>query len=114
MKNARTFGLTKIDLINATNASVSLKTAPKSFTASGFAVGTDINKDTGKDREVGYVVNAETGEVYGTISATAIATIEAILDALDADEISLPIETKVTIKQSAKGRDFLTLTVATK
>lgn len=98
------------DMINAKTSSVQLKSAPERFTCTALAVTDDIDKETGEMREVGYVV-AENGTVYGTISATALSSIEAIIDAVENDEISLPCEIGVSLRKSNAGREFITLSV---
>lgn len=107
---AKSVGMSAKDLINAKTSSVQLKSAPEKFTCRGLAVTTDTDKSTGEVREVGYVV-AEDGTVYGTISATAISSIDAIIDAVDDEAFELPVEIGVSIRKSNAGRDFITLSV---
>jgi hypothetical protein len=98
------------DMINAKTSSVQLKSAPERFNCTALAVTEDLDKETGEMREVGYVV-AENGTVYGTISATALSSIEAIIDAVEGDDISLPCEIGVSLRKSNAGREFITLSV---
>lgn len=98
------------DMINAKTSSVPLKSAPKRFNCTALAVTEELDKETGEIREVGYVV-AENGTVYGTISATALSSIEAIIDAVADDDISLPCEIGVSLRKSNAGREFITLSV---
>lgn len=107
---AKSVGMTAKDLINAKTSSVQLKAAPEKFTCRGLAVTTDVDKSTGETREVGYAVS-EDGTVYGTISATAISSIDAIIDAVDGEAFDLPVEIGVSIRKSNAGRDFITLSV---
>lgn len=103
-------GMSAKDLINAKTSSVQLKSAPERFTCTGLCISTDIDKETGEARDVGYVV-ADNGTVYGTISATALASIEAILDGINNDEISLPCELGVSLRKSNANREFITLSI---
>lgn len=103
-------GMTAKDLINAKTSSVQLKSAPERFTCTGLCISKDIDKETGETRDVGYIV-ADNGTVYGTISATALASIEAILEGINNDEISLPVEVGVALRKSNAGREFITLSI---
>lgn len=97
-------------IINAKSSSVQLKAAPPRFQAVGFAIATDTDKETGEVREVGYIV-AEDGTVYGTISATAINTIDNIIDAIDDNSFGTPVEIGVALRKSNAGREFITVSV---
>lgn len=97
-------------IINAKSSSIPLKTAPPRFQAVGFAISTDSDKETGEIREVGYIV-AEDGTVYGTISATAINTIDNIIDAVMDDQFKTPVEIGVALRKSNAGREFITVSV---
>lgn len=97
-------------IINAKSSSVQLKAAPPRFQAVGFAIATDTDKETGEVREVGYIV-AEDGTVYGTISATAINTIDNIIDAITDDSFGTPVEIGVALRKSNAGREFITVSV---
>lgn len=99
-----------IDLINARTASQKLQSAPEKFKVRAVAVMEDADKSSGEVRPVGYLF-AETGEVYGTVSSTAIETILAVAKAVDAGDIQLPLTFKVAIRTSAAGRNFITLAV---
>ena len=103
-------GLTPLDAINARTASAKLQSAPEKFSVRALAVMPDIDKSTGETRPVGYLFT-EDGNVYGTVSATAIDTIKAVATAVEAGDISLPLTFKVAIRQSAAGRNFITLSV---
>lgn len=97
-------------IINAKSSSVQLKAAPPRFQAVGFAIATDTDKETGEVREVGYIV-AEDGTVYGTISATAINTIDNIIDAINDNSFGTPVEIGVALRKSNAGREFITVSV---
>lgn len=99
-----------MDLINAKAASQKLKSAPEKIRVRAMAVMEDTDKDSGELRPVGYLF-AESGEVYGTISSTAIETIVAVAKAVDSGDIQLPLTFKLAIRKSAAGRDFITLAV---
>ena len=107
---SRKVNMSAKDFINAKTSSVQLKSAPERFTCTAMAITEDVDKETGEMREVGYIV-AENGTVYGTISATALSSIEAIIDAVENDEISLPCEIGIALRQSNAGRQFLTVSV---
>ena len=102
--------LSTLDVINARTASQKLQTAPEKFKVRALAVMEDTDKSTGEIRPVGYLFT-EDNNVYGTVSATAIETITAVGKAVDAGEISLPLTFKVQLRQSAAGRNFITLSV---
>ena len=108
--NATRVGMTAKDIINAKTSSVQLKSAPERFNCTGLCISSDVDRETGEVRDVGYVVS-EDGTVYGTISATALASIEAILDGINNDEISLPCELGVSLRKSNAGREFITLSI---
>lgn len=102
--------LTALDLINARTASQKLQTAPEKIVVRALAVMEDKDKNTGETRPVGYLIT-EDNTVYGTVSATAIDTITAVADAVENGDISLPLTFKVSIRTSAAGRNFITLSV---
>lgn len=97
-------------IINAKSSSVQLKTAPPRFQAVGFAIANDTDKETGEVSEVGYIVS-EDGTVYGTISATAIKTIDNIIDAIDDNSFGTPVEIGVALRKSSAGREFIAVSV---
>lgn len=102
--------LNAIDVINARTASQKLQTAPEKFRVRALAVMEDTDKSTGEKRPVGYLFT-EDGEVYGTVSATAIETIVAVANAVESGDIELPLTFKVQLRTSAAGRNFITLSV---
>lgn len=108
--NNRKINITAKDMINAKNSSVQLKSAPPRFTCTGLAITTDVDRETGEMREVGYVV-ASDGTVYGTISSTAISSIDAIISAVEDGDIELPCDLGVALRKSNAGREFITLSV---
>lgn len=105
--NAR---MTKKDIFNAATNSLPLQklTTPISVVACG--VGEDVSNETGELTQVGYIVTA-TGEIYGTISKTAITAIENLGDLL----LDLPeneaVEICVQHRKSKSDRDFITLSL---
>jgi len=103
-------GMTAKDLINAKTASVQLKSAPERFTCTGIAISTDTDKTTGEVKQVGYAVAGD-GTVYGTISSTAISSLEAIVEAIDNKDLELPLDLGMAIRKSNAGRDFIVLSV---
>lgn len=103
-------GFTAKDLLNAKSNSISLKSAPPRFSASGFAISNDLDRETGEYRDVGYIASTD-GMVYGTISATAIQAIDGIIDALTDEEFELPVDVGVAIRKSNGGRDYITINV---
>lgn len=111
MNNTITIGMSIKDSINARNSSVKLQSAPSNFKAKALAVSTDLDKETGKMRYVGYIVT-EDGTVYGTVSATAIQTIRAIAEAVKAGDLELPIDLTIALKKSNQGREFICLSIA--
>lgn len=106
----KTANMSTKDMINARTASVQLKAAPERFTVTGLAISQDVDKETGEMREVGYIA-ADNDTVYGTISNTALQTIEEIINAVENEEISLPCEIGVGLRKSNAGREFITLTL---
>lgn len=107
---SRKINMSAKDMINAKTSSVQLKSAPERFICTGMAISSDVDRETGEYREVGYVV-AENGTVYGTISATALSSIDAIIDGVENGEMSLPCELGVSLRKSNAGREFITLSV---
>lgn len=107
---SKTANMTTKDMINARTASVQLKAAPEHFKATGLAISQDLDKETGEMREVGYIA-ADNGDVYGTISNTALCTIDEIIKAVEEGEIELPCELGVRLRKSNAGREFITLTL---
>lgn len=106
----RSVNMSVKDLINAKTSSVQLKSAPERFTCRAMAITSDLDKETGELREVAYCVS-DNGTVYGTISATAIASIDAIITAVESDEISLPCDLGVQLRKSNSNREFITLSI---
>ena len=106
-----TVNLTAKDLINARTASQKLQSAPEEIVVRGLAVLEDTDKTTGDKRPVGYLVS-ETGDVYGTVSATAIDTISAVAQAVNDGDLELPLTFRVQLRTSAAGRNFITLSIA--
>ena len=98
------------DVINARTASVKLQTAPETFSVRAIAIMNDKDKSTGEERPVGYLF-AEDGTVYGTVSATAIDTINAVAESVNAGDLELPLIFKVSLRTSAAGRQFIALSI---
>lgn len=108
--NGINVGMTVKDVINARNSSTKLQSAPKKFSVKAMAVASDVDKETGEFRDVGYLV-ATDGTVYGTVSPTAIQTIRACAEAVEAKELELPLDFSVAMKKSNAGREFICLSV---
>lgn len=107
---ATKIGVTAKDIINAKTASLKLQTAPEKINVRALAITQDLDKDTGDPRDVGYLFT-EDGTVYGTVSATAISTISATADAITDGDLELPLTFKVSLRNSAAGRQFIALSV---
>lgn len=96
----------KKDTIN-TSASVALQEiAGETINVEAVAIGEDADAD-GEIKEVGYI-KAEDGTIYGTISATALRSIDNIIDLLSDGEA---VSVKVVMRKAKSGRDFITLMV---
>ena len=106
----KTAGMTKKDLINAQTGSLKLQAMKeKVLHATGLAIGQATDNETGEQKNVGYI--ATNDGVYGTISATVIPAIDAVIDAVADGEITLPCDIKVIERKSNAGREFLTVSL---
>lgn len=100
---------TKKEIANMRNISSALKDAEGQKTAVKVytEMSEDVDSETGEvvNREKGYIV-CDNGEIYGSISPTAIRTIKDMEDII-VDEGSCVF--KVLHRQSGKKRDFISL-----
>lgn len=97
----------KMELFNAKSASIALQTVSETLTVTGAAIADETNTDSGEISEVGYIFDKD-GNVYGTISATVIDMLPALIDLLD--EISeLPMT--VVHRKAKSGREFISLQI---
>lgn len=99
--------VTKKDIINMQACSVSLKDANgEEINVSGVAVCEDIN-EKGETVRKGFII-APDGTVFGTVSATAIRSIDGIADLLsDGENVTVSVD----MRTSKNDRDFIVLTV---
>lgn len=67
----------------------------------------DVDQETGEvvTRKKGYIKTSD-GKYYGTISPTAIRSLEDAIDILDDGE---PVEIEVVTRKSGRQRDFISL-----
>lgn len=97
----------KIELFNAKSASVALQTVSDTLTVTGAAIADETNAESGEISEVGYIFSKD-GSVYGTISATVIDMLPALIDLLDEVE-ELPM--CVVHRKAKSGREFISLQI---
>lgn len=97
----------KIELFNAKSACVALQTVSDTLTVTGAAIVDETNAESGEISEVGYIFDKD-GNVYGTISATVIDMLPALIDFLDeVDELPM----NVVHRQAKSGREFISLQI---
>lgn len=106
MKQTKNF--TAVDRLNAKTGTSLKDVVGEQITVDAVAV-LDKPTTTGNDH-VG-VIKAADGKIYTTISVSAIDTLSDVIDILNSGEISTAIDIKIEQRRSAKGRDFINLTV---
>ena len=110
------FNFSAKNIINAKTCSKSLQKNLGEILVSGLAVATILEKDekTGEatEKEVGYIADTE-GNIFGTISATAIEAICDIIPYLDENKTEVENGVKIFVeeKESINKRKFLTITL---
>lgn len=105
-----TDNVTAIDLLNAHGTSLPVKDVKDStITVVKMAIDEDVDEH-GELKDVGYLF-ADNGNVYGTISGTAIRTIESMIAYVEQGLVTLPVNIKVNMRKSKSDRDFITLQV---
>ena len=107
-------GFTTLDVINAQNGSQSFKSIPndKIFTLSGIAVDdTAVDKKTGNPITITYLKDGDSGEIYGGNSENVRMTANALLEAADAGEITLPLSARFSTRTSKNDKEFISLIV---
>ena len=97
----------KMELFNAKSASIALQTVSDTLTVTGAAIADETNTESGEISEVGYLFDQD-GNVYGTISATVIDMLPALIDLLD-EVIELPMS--VVHRKAKSGREFISLQI---
>lgn len=108
------YGMTKKDIINAETSSIALQTLENGAVIEirGAAVTETADMETGEARNVGYMACTD-GQIYGCVSATAIKSIEGIVD-LFTDEAENGVDklnVKVIKRKSNAGREFISLLI---
>lgn len=97
----------KMELFNAKSASIALQTVSDTLTVTGAAIADETNTESGEIAEVGYIFDKD-GNVYGTISATVIDMLPALIDLLD-EVNELPMN--VAHRKAKSGREFISLQI---
>lgn len=97
----------KMELFNAKSASIALQTVSDTLTVTGAAIADETNTESGEISEVGYIFDKD-GNVYGTISATVIDMLPALIGLLDeVDELPM----SVVHRKAKSGREFISLQI---
>ncbi len=108
------YGMTKKDVINAETSSIALQTLDSGaiIEIKGAAVTETTDAETGEFRNVGYMVCTD-GQIYGSVSATAIKSIEGIIELFtdEAENGVDKLEIKVIKRKSNAGREFISLLI---
>lgn len=108
------YGMTKKDVINAETSSIALQTLENGavIEIKGAAVAETPDTETGEVRNVGYMVCTD-GQIYGCVSATAIKSIEGIVEVFpdEAENGVDRLEVKVIKRKSNAGREFISLLI---
>lgn len=105
-QDKQTAGVTKVDRINMSNSSRSLKEAKDTTLHIKEAAIVNGVDDDGDPLVRAFIID-ENGNSYGTVSATAIRAID---DAIDLIDDGLKLDVLVTMPKSKNDRDFVSLT----
>lgn len=104
----------KKDAFNITGAETLQNQTGKVIKVNGCAIGIDVSHDTGEDVVTGYLKD-ENGNIFSTISKTAIDAIaelcDIITDVNGTEDFGDGIEVMVNSRKSRGGRDFIVLTL---
>lgn len=102
--------VSKLDIVNMETASIPLKEMKdQEFILSGMAVTEGTDRETGEVIYKGFMV-AEGGDVYGSISETAIRSMVLAEDSItEAFGKGKRIKVQVNVRKSNAGRDFIVL-----
>lgn len=108
MENRISVNMTVKDIFNAKRASQTIKAViGKPIKVSGFAISETVDAETGELKEVGYVVEKDTGVVFGFISDICREAIVELNDLVTDDPAILKDLTIVFNKNKSKnGLEF--------
>lgn len=111
----RKVGFTAIDVINAQNGSRSFKSVDENQVIKLAGVAVDdgaVDKKTGELITITYLKDENTGDIYGGNSQNVRMTAECIIDAVEHNELSLPLLARFSVRTSKNGKEFISLLVS--
>lgn len=96
------------DIFNINSAQTLDKSKGQVITVAGCALGTDVSSETGEVINTGFLKDSE-GNIYSTISGTAIQSITALIDLFADEGDNATFDVKIDTRKSNAGREFIVL-----